>query len=136
MTLEKTIRMIQANCMFNELLNNKMETKVYLFSVDLIHLETHYDDWYEEFPVLLTNEEFEELCKAQKKWMQTDEWKNRDSDADEEYFIKKYCPGIYPRVKTSLKDFAVSKYGEGIVKELYNADIYIPGEVWEINRKL
>ena len=115
---------------------SKMETKEYMFTVDLIHLETYYEDWYEEFPVSLTNEEFEELCNAQKKWMQTDEWKNRHCDADEEYFKKKYCPDIYPKVKTSLKNFAISKYGEGIIKELFNADIYIPEVVWEINRSI
>ena len=113
-----------------------MKAKEYMFHVDLIHLETYYEDWYEEFPVLLTGEEFDELCKAQRKWMQTEEWINRHSDADEEYFIKKHCPNIYPKVKTSLEKFARNKYGEGIIKELYNADIYIPEEVWYVNKDL
>ena len=63
-----------------------MKAKEYMFHVDLIHLETYYEDWYEEFPVLLTDEEFDELCNAQRKWMQTEEWINRHSDSDEEYF--------------------------------------------------
>ena len=121
--------------MINEITsdNRSMKAKEYMFHVDLIHLETYYEDWYEEFTVLLTDEEFDELCKAQRKWMQTEEWINRHSDADEEYFIKKHCPNIYPKVKTSLEKFALSKYGEGIMKELFNADIYIPEEVWDIN---
>lgn len=110
--------------------------KEYMFIVDLIHLETEYEDWYEDFPVLLTDEEFDELCKAQKEWMQTEEWINRHCDADEEYFIKKHCPNIYPKVKTSLVKFARSKYGEGIIKELFNADIYVPKDVWDVNRSL
>lgn len=44
-----------------------MKAKEYMFHVDLIHLETYYEDWYEEFPVLLTDEEFDELCNAQRK---------------------------------------------------------------------
>ena len=121
--------------MINEITsdNRSMKAKEYMFHVDLIHLETYYEDWYEEFPVLLTDEEFDELCKAQREWMQTEEWINRHSDADEEYFIKKHCPNIYSKVKTSLEKFALSKYGEGIIKELFNADIYIPEEVWDIN---
>ena len=89
--------------------NRSMKAKEYMFHVDLIHLETYYEDWYEEFPVLLTDEEFDELCKAQREWMQTEEWINRHSDADEEYFIKKHCPNIYPKVKTSLEKFALFK---------------------------
>ena len=54
--------------MINEITsdNRSMKAKEYMFHVDLIHLETYYEDWYEEFPVLLTDEEFDELCKTQR----------------------------------------------------------------------
>ena len=113
-----------------------MEEKIYMFHVDLIHLKTDYEDWYEEFPVSLTDNEFHELCTAQNKWVRTDEWINRHCDADVEYFLKKYCPIIYTKVKASLEKFCIDKYGKQIVEELYNADIYIPEKVWMFNLRL
>ena len=106
----------------------------YMFHVDLIHLETHYDDWYEGFPVSLTKLEFKELCDAQKTWIQTEEYKKWPSDGDEEYFIKKYCPSIHLKVREALKQFALNRWGEEIIDELFNADIYVPEEVWYINK--
>lgn len=106
----------------------------YMFHVDLIHLETHYDDWYEGFPVSLTKLEFKELCDAQKIWIQTEEYKKWPSDGDEEYFIKKYCPSIHLKVREALKQFALNRWGEEIIDELFNADIYVPEEVWYINK--
>lgn len=96
----------------------KFERK-YMFHVDLIHLNTHYDDWYAGFPVSLTKQEFRELCDAHKKWIHTEEYKKWSDDGDEEYFIKKYCPSIYLKVEKALKIFALQKYGEGILNELY-----------------
>ena len=43
-----------------------MKVKEYLFHVDLIHLKTYYEDWYEDFPVLLTDEEFDEFAKPKR----------------------------------------------------------------------
>ena len=49
---------------------------LYNFKIDISHCQPYYEDWYEDLPVELSDDEFQALCIAQKKWRETDEWKN------------------------------------------------------------
>lgn len=107
---------------------------LYNFKIDVIHCQPDYEDWYEDLPVELSDEEFQALCIAQKKWRGTDEWKNRHCDMDEEFFIKKYCPGIWHKVRQTLLVEAVNLWDERIIPNLDQADIYVPDEVLDANK--
>ena len=106
---------------------------LYNFKIDVIHCQPDYDDWYEDLPVQLSDVEFHALCNAQKKWRETDEWKNRHCDMDEEFFLRKYCPEILHKVRQTLLVEAVNLWDERIIPRLDQADIYVPDEVWEAN---
>ena len=106
---------------------------LYNFKIDISHCQPYYEDWYEDLPVELSDDEFQALCIAQKKWRETDEWKNRHCDMDEEFFIKKYCPEIWHKVRQTLLAEAVNLWDERIIPHLDQADIYVLEEVWEAN---
>lgn len=40
---------------------------LYNFKIDISHCEASYEDWYEDLPVELSDDEFQALCIAQKK---------------------------------------------------------------------
>ena len=106
------------------------------FHIDTSHTSTYYENWYEDLPVELSDEEFEALCAAQKKWMSSGEWHEHMKsypDADEEYFLKKYCPDILCEVRKTLLEYAPEIWDERIIPNLNQADIYVPDEVWDAN---
>ena len=41
---------------------------LYNFKIDISHCQPSYEDWYEDLPVELSDDEFQALCIAQKKW--------------------------------------------------------------------
>lgn len=102
-----------------------MEEKDFLFDIDLIHLPSDPEDWFFTIPVRLTIAEIEALLKAEKEWEQTDEWKSRYDDADDEYYIHKYCPDVHKKVRDALKEYCIGHFGQDVVNELDQADIYI-----------
>lgn len=105
----------------------------YNFKIDISHCPYDYEDWYEDLPVELSGEEFESLCHAQRIWRETEEWKNRHSDMDEEFFLQKYCPEILQKVRLALLKEAVGIWDEKIIPHLDQADIYVPDDVWDAN---
>ena len=72
-----------------------METikkKTYMFHYDLFFLPSDPDDWYGDYPVELTDDEFEELVHAIKIWTQP-EIRNSVSDLDgDDPFMYRYGP--------------------------------------------
>ena len=54
-------------------------------------------------------------------------------DADEEYFLKKYCPDILCKVRKTLLEYAPEIWDERIIPNLNQADIYVPEDVWDAN---
>ena len=100
-----------------------MEEKEFLFDIDLIHLNPEPDDWFFTLPVRLTLTEIEELRKAEKKWMP--EWKKRNDDPDEEYYIHKYCPSVHKKVRDTLMEYCIRHFEQQVVDQLDQADIYI-----------
>ena len=102
-----------------------MEEKDFLFDIDLIHLPLDIEDWFFTIPVRLTIAEIESLRKAEKEWEQTDEWKNRHSDADDEYYIRKYYPDVHKKVRDTLRKYCTRHFNQDVVNELDQADIYI-----------
>lgn len=106
-------------------------TKTYMFHYDLSFLPSHPEDWYGDFPVELTDEEFEELVQANKIWCQP-EIKNQFSDLDgDDPFMHDYCPQILEKAIQALKDFATKNWSTQIVKELDQANIEAPDEAYE-----
>ena len=102
-----------------------MEEKDFLFDIDLIHLPLDIEDWFFTIPVRLTIAEIESLRKAEKEWEQTDEWENRYDDADDEYYIRKYCPDVHKKVRDTLREYCTRHFNQDVVNELGQADIYI-----------
>ena len=82
-----------------------MEEKDFFFDIDLAHLYPMPEDWFFTIPVRLTIAEIEALRKAEKEWKQTDEWKNRYDDADDEYYIRKYCTTVHEKVRKTLEEY-------------------------------
>ena len=100
-----------------------MEQKDFFFDIDLIHLSSNIEGWFFTIPVRLTVAEIEQLRKAEMAWKP--EWKKRNDDPDEEYYIRKYCPEIHKKVKDTLKEYCTRHFDQDVVNELDQADIYI-----------
>lgn len=108
------------------------------FQIDTIHLPSKiYEmfDYWVGIDVELTKEEVCELIRARHEWMKSDEWKQWDSANDEEYFIRKHAPKIHAKVRKALEEQAPSIWGEIIMPELYNVDIYYPDDLDEIEEE-
>jgi len=102
-----------------------MEEKDFFFDIDLAHLSSYVEDWFFTIPVRLTIDEIESLRKAETEWKQTEQWKKRHCDADDEWFIRTYCPEIHKKVRETLKEYCVGHFDQEIVDELDQADIFI-----------
>lgn len=102
-----------------------MEEKDFFFDIDLAHLYPMPEDWFFTIPVRLTIAEIEALRKAEKEWKQTDEWKNRYDDADDEYYIRKYCPMVHEKVRKTLEEYCKQHFDEDVVNQLDQADMFI-----------
>jgi hypothetical protein len=100
-----------------------MEQKDFFFDIDLIHLSSNIEDWFFTIPVRLTIAEIENLRKAEMEWKP--EWKKRNDDPDEEYYIRKYCPEIHKKVRDTLKEYCTRHFNQEVINELDQADIYI-----------
>ena len=110
--------------------------KKYNFHIDATHISIYYENWYEDLPVELSDEEFETLCAAQKQWMTSGEWHEHNKsfpDADEEYFLIKYCPDILSKVRKTLLEYATKIWDQRIIPHLDQVDIFVPEEVWDAN---
>ena len=110
-------------------------TKTYMFHYDLIHLPSYMEDSYGDFPVELTEEEFEELVQAHIKWSQPEIQETIHPDADDEHVMFLFCPQIRDKVRIALEKFALKEWDAKIVSELDQADFYIPDEIWDETRK-
>lgn len=110
-----------------------METikkKTYMFHYDLFFLPSDPDDWYGDYPVELTDDEFEELVQAIKIWTQP-EIRNSVSDLDgDDPFMYRYCPRILEKADKALKDYALKNWSEQIISELDQANIDAPDEAY------
>ncbi len=110
-------------------------TKTYMFHYDLSYLPSGPEDWYGDFPVELTDEEFEELVQAYIKWNQPEIQEKEHPDADDEHVMFLFCPLIRDKVRIALEKFALKKWNAQIVSELGQADFYIPDIIYDGARK-
>lgn len=110
-------------------------TRIYKFRIDTIHLSPEIDEMFDDWipiNVELSEQEVRELLRARNAWFASEEFKKWDVDNDEEYFLKKYVPNIHAKVRKALEEQAPSIWGEKIIPELSNVDIYCPEELeWE-----
>lgn len=104
--------------------------KQYFFHYDLIHLQDYPEDWYGDFPVLLSDEEYNELLETFKQWKKTDEYNDPIKHDDDEYFLHQYCLNIHKKVRAGLKEFVEKHWGENAFKDLDQADIILPDEIY------
>lgn len=107
-------------------------TKVYKFRIDTCHLSSEIDNMFDhwvEIDVKLSDEEVTELLKTRQEWFASEEFKKWDSYNDEEYFLHKFVPNIHKKVRTALEEQAPYIWGEKIMPELYNVDIYLPKDL-------
>lgn len=107
-------------------------TRIYKFRIDTIHLSPEIDGMSDEWipiNVELSEQEVRELLRARNAWFASKEFKKWDVDNDEEYFLIKYVPTIHTKVRKALEEQAPSIWGEKIIPELSNVDIYCPEEL-------
>ena len=108
--------------------------KLYHFHFESFHLPPPYDDeWFQEFEMELTDEQFERICKAHRSWIDNEHFKERDCLLDDEFFIKRDLPDIWAMLRAKINELALQLWGEGIREHLDQLDMYIPEEAWEIN---
>ena len=105
---------------------------VYKFRIDTCHLSREIDNMFDEWipiDVELSDDEVTELLKARETWFASEEFKKWDSANDEEYFLYNYVPNIHQKVRKVLEEQAPSIWGEKIMPELFNVDIYLPEDL-------
>ena len=108
--------------------------RIYKFSISTTHLsyeiDSMYDDW-QTIDVELSDDEVVKLLRARKAWYTSKEYKkDRGSTiTDEEYFMKKYVPDIHSKVRKAIEEQAPSIWGNKIIPELFNIDIFISNEL-------
>ena len=105
----------------------------YKFSIDTSHLSyeifSMYYDW-QTIEVELSDDEVVRLLRARKAWFTGEEIKEKGNTVtDEEYFMKKYVPDIHSKVRKALEEQAPSIWGDKIIPELFNVDIFLGDEL-------
>ena len=109
-------------------------SKKYHFHFETFHLPSPYDDeWFQNFEMELTDEQFDRLCKAHRKWIDNENFIGRDCLQDDEYFIHRDLQDIWELLRTRINELAINIWGEGIREHLDQIDMYIPEEAWEVN---
>lgn len=105
--------------------------KEYIFHYDFNHISdiTDNDDWYGDFPVLLTEEEYNAMLETHKKWYKSEEW-IENKEQDDEFFLHRYCPDVHKKVRAALNDYAIKNWRDEVVRELDQADFYMPDEIY------
>ena len=109
-----------------------IKEKVYIFHYDFIHISciSDDDDWYGDFPVMLTKEDFDTMLSEYKKWYKSDEWHDSLKNDDDEYFLLHFCPVIHKKVRAALQQFAEQNWRKEVVDGLDQADIIMPDEIY------
>lgn len=85
------------------------------------------DDCFDHFEVEVEDNEYEFFLEKLKWWYENEsrEFHHKHVDADDEYFLLKYCPEIHKKIRAKLEEIAIEKWGEAIKKDLFNFDILI-----------
>lgn len=107
--------------------------RIYKFSISTTHLsyeiDSMYDDW-QTIDVELSDDEVVKLLRARKAWYTSKEFMEMgDTVTDEDYFMMKYVPDIHSKVRKALEEQAPSIWGDIIIPELFNVDIFITDEL-------
>ena len=110
--------------------------RIYKFSISTTHLsyeiDSMYDDW-QTIDVELSDDEVVKLLRARKAWYTSKEFMEMgDTVTDEDYFMMKYVPDIHSKVRKALEEQAPSIWGDIIIPELFNVDIFITDELVSI----
>ena len=109
-------------------------SKTYHFHFESFHLPPPYDEeWFQEFEMELTDEQFDRICKAHRSWIDNEHFRERDCLLDDEFFIKRDLPDIWAMLRAKINELALQIWGDGIREHLDNLDMYIPEEAWEVN---
>lgn len=118
-----------------------MEKEPYIFHLETFWMVPPYDDdgdddnedsgWYREFPVLLTEEQFERMRKTHAEWLKTDDYKKLSDLDDESLYLMKCVPDIYEIVMEEIKKRVPIMWNEGIIPYIDQIGIFVPEEVWE-----
>ena len=108
-------------------------TRTYQFRIDTCHLSHEIDQMFDGWVpinVELSDEEITETLNRLKEWHSSDVFKEKQdvTIVDDEYFLHHYVPAIHQKVRKALEGQAPSIWGEKIMPELYNVDIYLPKE--------
>ncbi len=110
-------------------------SKLYHFHIETFHLPAPYDEkWFQDFPFELTDEQFDRLCKEHAAWIETERFKKRNDLDDDEYFLHRYVPDVWEKFRSEIAERAPKMWDEGIIPHLYNIDLYVAEEVWDVNR--
>ena len=108
--------------------------RLYKISISTSHLSYEVDSMYydmQSIKVELSDDEVVKLLRARKAWSISEEYKNDRGTTitDEEYYLKKYVPNIHSKVRKALEEQAPSIWGDIIIPELFNVDIFLGEEL-------
>lgn len=107
------------------------------FKIDTMHLSYPYSGYYEDFIVELSDDQFRRLCETLYKLKESKElYSQQPMTDDDEWWLHKYLPDVHKIVRDELEKRAPEIWDEGIMPQLFNADIYAPDEAWEFINKL
>ncbi len=104
---------------------------IYNFHLDIFRLgDAYYDDTWEDFPVDLSDDEFQVLCDAYSKWKETDHYQKRDCLDDDEYYLFHYVPLLHKKFRALITKYVIENCGEKYLANADQIDIYIPEEIY------
>ena len=87
-------------------------TKNYHFHFESFHLPPPYDeDWFQEFEMELTDEQFDRICKAHRSWIDNEHFMERNCLLDDEFFIKRDLPDIWAMLRAKINELALQIWG-------------------------
>lgn len=90
----------------------------------------HYDNWCEHVAVDLTEEQFTRYCDTLKRWQSTDEWKNRNDEDGDDFFIKRDLPDIYDMIMKAVITQAPKIWDDRILDYIDQLNIITADEIY------
>lgn len=90
----------------------------------------HYDNWWEHVAVDLTEEQFARYCDTLKHWQSTDEWKNKNDEDGDDFFIKRDLPDIYDMIMKAVMAQAPKIWDDRILDYIDQLNIITADEIY------
>ncbi len=107
-------------------------SRFYYFHIESLNLTyPYYEDWFHEFPMELTDNQFERLCKALKGWIENEGFFQRGAWEDDGSLIRRDLPDIWEQYEEELAERAPVIWDKGVNQYLHSVDLFLPEEAYE-----